>query len=449
MNRIPFFCSLFSFAFAWFASASETHPNVILFLSDDMGWNDVGYHGSVVETPHLDQLAAEGLRLDRFYVHPICTPTRAGLLTGKLPVRFGLTGPLSNSGDRGLPPEETVLSEVFRDAGYETALIGKWHLGSGEAYHPNARGFDHFYGHLSGMIDYFEHTNGATLDWQRNGIIVEEEGYSTDLIADEAVHFLENRNRQNPFFLLIPFNAPHGPPQAPEALVEKYESKGLSGQTATRSASIDSMDGAIGRILDAVKEEGLENDSLVLFFCDNGAKATKRGSSVSAEGLALRGGKSELFEGGIRVPAVMRWPGQIKAGSRTDAFLSVLDLMPTLIEAAGLLGEAPENLDGVNRWPALFGEDTERTEPILIVGQRGSSAVIEGSLKLIQKGGEVFLFDILADPLESRDLAATRPDAVERLQAHLESISEFGRRGKKGADRGGKEKSKKRPQNEP
>ncbi|MEM1443826.1 MAG: sulfatase-like hydrolase/transferase, partial [Verrucomicrobiota bacterium] len=143
---------VFSLALTLWVNALDDRPNIILFISDDMGWNDVGYHGSAVETPHLDQLAAEGLELDRFYVHPICSPTRAALMTGKLPVRFGITGPLSNSGDRGLPVEETLLSDVFREAGYDTTLIGKWHLGSGESFHPNARGFDHFYGHLGGMI---------------------------------------------------------------------------------------------------------------------------------------------------------------------------------------------------------------------------------------------------------------------------------------------------------
>ncbi|MEM6916497.1 MAG: sulfatase-like hydrolase/transferase [Verrucomicrobiota bacterium] len=440
--------SLLFLASTLFGNAQEDRPNIILFLSDDMGWNDVGYHGAPVETPHLDQLAADGLRLDRFYVHPICSPTRAALMTGMLPVRFGITGPLSNSGEKGLPVEETLLSDAFREAGYDTALIGKWHLGSGESFHPNARGFDHFYGHLGGMIDYYDHTQGGNLDWQRNGVSLEEYGYSTDLIAEEAVRFFESRDPVVPLLLVVPFNAPHGPPQAPEDLVEKYESKGQSGQVATRSASIDSMDQAIGTILEAVRFEGMEDNSIVLFFCDNGAKGSKRGSDHSVGGLALRGGKGEVFEGGIRVPAVMRWPKEIAAGKISDAFVSVLDLLPTLTAAAGITLEPDGKLDGINRWPALSGGDTKRIEPILVVGQRGSSVVLDEPLKLILKGEETFLYDVVADPLESNDLALARPGEVARLQAYLESISNLGRRGKKGTNRGGKDKSKKRPRTE-
>ncbi|MEM1442046.1 MAG: sulfatase-like hydrolase/transferase [Verrucomicrobiota bacterium] len=439
---------VFTLALPLWGNAFDDRPNIILFISDDMGWNDVGYHGATVETPHLDQLVAEGLELDRFYVHPICSPTRAALMTGKLPVCFGITGPLSNSGDRGLPVDETLLSDVFREAGYDTALIGKWHLGSGESFHPNARGFDHFYGHLGGMIDYYEHSHAGRLDWQRNGISLEEYGYSTDLIAEEAVQFLGSRDPAVPLLLVVPFNAPHGPPQAPEELVEKYEAKGQSGQTATRSASIDSMDQAIGAILDAVQSEGMEENSIVLFFCDNGAKGSKRGSDLSDGGLALRGGKSDVFEGGIRVPAVMRWPKEIAAGKKSDAFVSVLDLLPTLTAAAGIAHESEGKLDGINRWPALSGGETDRTEPILIVGQRGSSVVLDEPLKLVQKDGETFLYDVVADPFESNDLAPARPGEVERLQAYLEPISNLGRRSKKGANRGEKGKSKKRPRTE-
>lgn len=424
--------------------ASDDRPNVVIIISDDMGWNDVGYHGSAVETPHLDQLAADGLRLDRFYVHPICTPTRAAFMTGRLPVRFGLTGPLSNSGDRGLPVEETLLSEVFRDGGYETALIGKWHLGSGDKYHPNVRGFDHFYGHLSGMIDYYDHTNAGTLDWQRNGIALSEEGYSTDLIAEEAIRILEERKTNSPLLLIVSFNAPHGPPQAPEALVEKYESMGQSGQVATRSASIDSMDQAIGRVLDGIRSVGMEENSLVMFFCDNGAKGSKRSGGISDEALPLRGGKGELLEGGIRVPAIIRWPEKLEAGTQTSSFLSALDLLPTLTTAAGIDFEPAEELDGSNRWTPLMSGETERADPILMVGQRNSSAVIEGSLKLIRTGNETLLYDVVEDPLENRDLSSDRPGEVERMLSYLEPFSDLGRRGKKGANPGGKSKSKKR-----
>ncbi|MEM9281561.1 MAG: sulfatase-like hydrolase/transferase [Verrucomicrobiota bacterium] len=428
------------------ANEGTHRPHVVIFISDDMGWNDVGYHGSPADTPHIDQLVAEGLELDRFYVHPICTPTRAALMTGRMPARFGITGPLSNGGDKGVPAEETFISEVFREAGYETALTGKWHLGSGEIHHPTARGFDHFYGHLSGMIDYFDHTNGNTLDWQRNGVTLREEGYSTDLIAAEAVKVIEGSIPQRPFFLIVPFNAPHGPAQAPQALVEKYEAEGHRAETATRLASIDSMDQAIGTIVGALDSKGLTHHTLVLFFCDNGAKVGKRAPAISDEGLALRGGKSELYEGGIRVPAVMRWPERIPAGTKSDSFISVLDLLPTLAAAMGIPFEPHQPLDGVNRWDQLTSNGDASGAPIIIAGQRGVMTAIEEPFKLILSGDSIpQLYNVVADPTESEDLADSHPNEVERLLAVLEPHSNLNPRGKKAENRTRKGKKRLQP----
>lgn len=424
--------------------AMDAKPDVVIFISDDMGWNDVGYHGSVVETPNLDRLAEEGMRLDRFYVHPICSPTRAGLFTGRLPARFGISGPLSNSPDRGLPVDEILLSNVFQEAGYETALIGKWHLGSGPNFHPNTRGFDHFYGHLSGMIDYFAHTNNGAVDWQRNGESLEEDGYTTDLIAEEAVRWVEGKSSRRPMLLLVPFNAPHGPPQAPAELVEKYEEKGLSGQSAIRSASIDSMDQAIGEVLEAVDVARNRENTLVLFFCDNGNKGARGRESSESGNLSLRGGKGELYEGGIRVPAVMRWPRHFAAGSHSEAFFSVLDLFPTLLEAIPLSHKPANRFDGVSRWSQLKGSASNPAEPIVVLGQRGSAAVIDPPLKLIKSGSDLELFDIVSDPTESHELSEEQPDDASRLLSLLEPYSELGRRGKKGGGKEKKGKGKKR-----
>ena len=189
-----------------------------MFVSDDMGWNEVGYHGSKIATPHIDGLAKEGVQLDRFYVHPICSPTRTALMTGRSPARFGITGPIG----RGVVPlDEHFLPQTFQKAGYQTFMVGKWHLGERSDDHaPNARGFDHFYGCLGGVIDYYTHRRGRGLDWQRNGKPVIEEGYSTDLFAAEAIRLLKNRDQKKSVFLYLPFNAPHQPAQAPDVLIQ-------------------------------------------------------------------------------------------------------------------------------------------------------------------------------------------------------------------------------------
>lgn len=417
-------------------------PNIVLFVSDDMGWNDVGYHGGDVETPSIDTLVEEGLELDRFYVHPICSPTRTALMTARSPARFGITGPLSNG--RGVPLDEHFMSESFQRAGYQTFAVGKWHLGAvGEEYSPLSRGFEHFYGHRNGMIDYYEHTHQGELDWERNGELIEEEGYSTDLIANESVRLLKEREPDRPIFLYVPFNAPHGPFQAPGELTAKYESKGVSGRDATRFASIESMDRAIGRILETLDEEELALNTLVMFFCDNGGKGQKK-TKRNEEGLGLRGGKGELYEGGIRVPAVIRWPLQIQAGSKSDSFVSVLDLFPTFAAAANvpILSEAP--LDGTNRWAALQSGITN-PEPIVIAGGRGTFAVIQDPLKLVSGPNGLELFDVRQDPTESEDLADAHPESVSQLKSLLESLpyansTEGGSPKRKG--KGGKQKKK-------
>lgn len=404
-----------------FTTYTHGQPNIVLFVSDDMGWNDVGYHGSKVETPYIDSLVEEGLELDRFYVHPICSPTRTALMTGRSPARFGITGPLSN--ERGVPLEEHFMSESFQQAGYQTFLVGKWHLGAvGEEYAPRSRGFEHFYGHRNGMIDYYEHTHRGELDWERNGEPIEEEGYSTDLIADESVRLLRDREPDRPVFLYVPFNAPHGPFQAPDDLTAKYENRGLAGREAIRFASIESMDRAIGKILETLEEEKLAANTLVMFFCDNGAKGDGKKASSDEDELRLRGGKGQLYEGGIRVPAVIRWPLQIQPGSKSDAFVSVLDLFPTLAFAANVQVLSDSPLDGTNRWAALQS-DTIIEEPIIIAGGRGSYAVIQAPLKLVSGPNGLELFDIRQDPTESKNLAGAQPESVSRLKSILESQS--------------------------
>lgn len=403
------------------AAAESDRPHVVIFVSDDMGWNAVGYHGSNIRTPSIDRLAREGMQLDRFYVHPICSPTRTAMMTGRSPARFGITSPLG--GSEGVPTDERFLSEAFQDAGYQTFIVGKWHLGAvGDAYSPQARGFDHFYGCRGGVIDYYTHVGGGQLDWQRNGKPIEEAGYSTDLFAAEAVKLINHRNTAKPVFLYVRFNAPHGPVQAPNDLVQQYAAKGGARRDNSYAAAIDSMDQAIGKILNAIEQQGMTKNTLVLFFCDNGGKDA---GGRSQGGLALRGGKGELLEGGVRVPAVIRWPGQIPSGTNCKQMISDLDLLPTLTSAAGIPMNSQKPLDGTDMWPAIRSDTTVSRPAVLIAGQRGEFAVIQDPLKLIHGADGDALYDIRQDPTESIDLAAARPQDVTRMKTTLEPFAKL------------------------
>ncbi|MCZ0945064.1 MAG: sulfatase-like hydrolase/transferase, partial [Gammaproteobacteria bacterium] len=271
------------------ASHGVERPNVIIMLADDLGWADVGFHGGDIDTPSLDRLAAEGVQLDRFYTTPICSPTRAALMTGRNPIRLGVAYavilPWSNN---GIHPDERFLPEAFLDAGYQTAMVGKWHLGHAqETYHPNQRGFEHFYGHLHTEVGYFPpFANQGGKDFQRNGVSIDDEGYETELLAREASRYIKERDPERPFFLYMPFLAPHTPLEAPEELIEKYadietdlppaRSRQTDGTRRTAklllqdsarplyAAVVDAMDQAIGTVLNTLDAEGIADNTIVL-----------------------------------------------------------------------------------------------------------------------------------------------------------------------------------------
>ena len=405
-------------------------PNILLFVTDDLGAADLGFRGGEARTPNLDQMAAEGLRLDRFYSQPLCSPTRAALLTGRSPVRYGLQyRPLRPWDRRGLPTEEQILPELLKQAGYRTAVIGKWHLGHGlPEHHPNQRGVDHFYGMLTGAADYWTHRRGQALDWQRNGAPVEEEGYATALLGAEAARWIgevaatpEGGDRPPPYFLMLAFSAPHTPLQAPPEIEADYAGVEPP-RRRTYLAMVDAMDRAVGEVLDAVDRSGGRQRTLVLFLNDNGG-ARREG----ADNGELRGGKGTCFEGGIRVPALVRWPGAVPSGGSDSAPSGVLDLLPTLARAAGAPLPAAE-LDGVDllpRWaaggldpeprPLYFGSLDERFL---------SQAVLEGDWKLLRRQPlvlgedgvarpagpvEEWLLDLATDPAERVNLLETEP----------------------------------------
>ncbi|QOV91240.1 sulfatase-like hydrolase/transferase [Humisphaera borealis] len=379
-------------------------PNVLILLADDLGWNGVGFHSRTATTPNLDRFAKDGLELQRFYSYPVCSPARAALLSGRMPRRFGLADVIGPQ-QEGLPKGGLTLPSLFRSAGYQTSLIGKWHLGG---INPPLRcGFDHFYGFMGPEVDYFKHTGQrGTIDWQRDGKTVDEQGYSTYLFADEAIRQLKGRDANRPFYMQVAFNAPHVPIAAPEDLVVKHKGDGLY------AAVIEGMDIAIGRILGEIDAQGLRDNTLVLFYSDNGA--TRRDSSNAP----LSYGKGTVYEGGIRTPCVIRWPGKVPAGGVTQQPVSGQDWLPTLAAAAGLTIPADADLDGSNQWPALSSGKLVDRKPFLIAAY--DIALIDGDWKLIEwADGAYSLINLQNDISEKVDEFIRQPQVARRMQATL------------------------------
>lgn len=411
------------------SEATYDKPNIVILLADDLGFADLGFRGSDIETPNIDRLAREGLTLNRFYSMPICTPTRSALMTGRDPMKLGTIyagfQPWQNG---GVSPDEHFMPESFQAAGYQTAMIGKWHLGHTiEPLVPNSRGFDHFFGHLNTQVDYYDYTVAGGYDLQENGVSVKREGqYMTDMHGNEAVRYIEElRDPEKPFFLYVPFLAPHSPMQAPEALEDKYKKRGNRPfPKRTYAAMVDSLDQNVGKILQSLDAQGLTDNTLILFFSDNGGLKV-----FGADNSPYRGGKLETFEGGIRVNALLRWPGQVAAGTRTEDVISVLDVFPSLADAAGVPMGNSKTLDGQDRWNALMnsGQDPRNSDLYFAsnspIYNKFHVSVMEEKWKLVQiidhdwaeVGIESFLFDLPNDPGEKNNLAAANPDIVKRL----------------------------------
>jgi arylsulfatase A-like enzyme len=432
-------------------AAAADRPNVVIFLADDLGWADVGFRGGPIDTPSIDRLTREGMELHRFYSTPICSPTRAALMTGRDPMRLGVAYAVILPWDTiGIHPDEHFMPESFKAAGYQTAMVGKWHLGHAQqTYHPNERGFEHFYGHLHTEVGYFPpFSNLGGKDFQRNGVSIDDQGYETFLLADEASRYIRERDKERPFFLYVPFIAPHTPLDAPDDLKAKYadledDRKPARSNNTDRTrqmaklmfipsarpmyaAVVDAMDQAVGRVLETLDEQGIAGDTIVLFFSDNGGAAYAMGG---ADNVPLRGGKGETFEGGIRVVANLRWPGKVPPGSRLDSVMSVMDVFPTLAEAAGIEAGNTRKLDGRSLWPAIVGgKDMAREDLLFFTSEtpiRGafSLTAFDDEWKLVQEirqgllSADVsnFLFRIAEDPYEQNNLAAEHPEVVARM----------------------------------
>ncbi|TWT91502.1 sulfatase family protein [Stieleria varia] len=426
-------------------SPDDSRPNILLIFTDDQGVGDVGCYGSEIPTPNIDSIARDGIKMTQWYsASSICTPSRFGLMTGKNPSRSadGLLGALmfmsEKDKSRGLHDDERTIAASLSDVGYDTALIGKWHLGHGDPrYLPVHHGFNHFTGHTGGCIDYFTMTYGIIPDWYQGTQHVSQVGYATELITDSAVDYLKARSAETePFFLYLAYNAPHfgkGWSPADQETVNLMQPQAAdlkrTGPITDKirrefAAMVVSLDDGVGKVLQTLEQTGLDRDTLVIFLTDHGGDPTYGGNNDP-----LRGQKATLFDGGLKVPCLMRWPGKIKAGSTSDQVTSSLDLSPTLCRIAKATPPS-EIQDGIDLTDhllegksiasrTLFWETGRHSE----LGRGNWSALREGDWKYVHEpDGTEHVFDLASDPNENVELVGTKPDILERLKTTAEKL---------------------------
>ncbi|MDB6027560.1 MAG: Twin-arginine translocation pathway signal [Verrucomicrobiales bacterium] len=432
------FTALWAGLFATPAGATKA-PNILFIFSDDQGMNDIGCYGSEIPTPHIDSIAKNGIKFDSFYVAaPVCTPSRFALLTGRFPnraqddLRHALMFLDKRDDTVGIHTNETTMSQVLQKKGYRTALLGKWHLGHGSpAFFPNEHGFDYSYGTTGGCIDYFSLKYGDKPDWARNGTLIEEQGYSTDLISSEAVHFLEGQKSAKPFFLYLAYTSPHygkgwneKTHKPTNVLQAKEKDRERLSQIADKdrrefAGMVVAMDDGIGRVLETLHRMKLEKDTLVIFACDNGADPHYGGSNKP-----FRGQKNQLFEGGIHVPCLAQWPGKIKAGQTIQEPITALDFFPTFCELTGAKTKGLP-LDGNSILPLLLKQRAPKQRDLFWRTQ-AADALRRGSWKYLRVGKDEMLFNLKDDPYEQKNLADTKPELLSELRtAHNKIAGSF------------------------
>jgi arylsulfatase A-like enzyme len=430
-------CAMLGLSSPALAQGKAKQPHILFLLLDDLGYTDVGFNGGDIKTPNIDKLAKSGAKLSSFYVQPVCSPTRAALMTGRYPMRHGLqVGVVRPWAQYGLPLDERTLAQALRQAGYFTAIIGKWHLGHFQRdYLPTMRGFDHQYGHYNGALDYFTHVRDGGFDWHRNDKVCKDEGYTTKLLGDEAVRVIEGHDPKKPMFLYMPFNAPHAPMQALPEHLKLYEHvKDKTRQSY--SAMVHAVDEQIGRIIAALEKAGMLENTIIVFSSDNGGPLGN-----GATNGTLRGGKGSLYEGGVRAAAFVAWPGRIKGNSDINEPLHMIDWYPTLIKRAGGSLEQKLPLDGKDIWPVLTEGKKSPHEEILFNVTPNGGALRKANWKLVLNGNAkddpdgkkaakgkkdaefIELFDLAKDPSEKTNLAAQEPERVRELRARLESYA--------------------------
>lgn len=418
------------------AEATTRQPNIVHIVADDLGWKDVGFNGATdIKTPNLDKLAAGGAKFTQFYVQPMCTPTRAALMTGRYPFRYGLqTIVIPTAASYGLDTAEWLMPQCLKEAGYKTAIIGKWHLGHADKkYWPKQRGFDYQYGAMIGELDYFTHDEHGVLDWFRDNKPVREKGYTTTLLGDDAVKYIQAQDPNKPFYLYLTFNAPHTPYQAPQEYIDRY--KNIADPTRrTYAAMVDCLDENIGRVVAALDKKGLRENTLILFHSDNGGTTNKMFTGQMADVSKInlpcdngpyRDGKASLFEGGTRVCALANWPGHVKAGT-VDGMVHAVDMYPTLAKLAGAPTTKCKPLDGMDVWETISeNKPSPRTEIIYNV-EPFRGGVRQGDWKLIWRTvlpSNVELYNVAEDPYEKNNLAGANPDKVAAMQQRLDALA--------------------------
>lgn len=405
-----------------FLHAQTERPNIVIVLADDLGWGDVGFHGSEIKTPCLDALVGEGVELERFYTSPISTPTRAGLMTGRYPNRFGVrSAVIPPWREDGLDENEETVADMLARNGYKNrAIIGKWHLGHTKKVHyPMNRGFSHFYGHLNGAIDYFDLTREGELDWHNDWETCHDKGYSTELITKEAIHCIDAYEKEGPFMLYVAYNAPHTPLQAQEKDIKLYTDKFDSltpkeQKKVTYNAMVSCMDRGIGAIVDALKKKGIMDNTFFIFFSDNGTAGVPGSSSGP-----LRGHKFDEWDGGVHAPAVLYWKKAEKQYKNLSSQVTgFVDLVPTLKDLVGDHSRPKREYDGISILPVLNGKKACIDRDFYL----GHGAVVNKDYKLIRKGmkpgldlKQDFLVDYKTDPYEKKNASAGNEKIVKAL----------------------------------
>lgn len=411
---------LLALAFAAVNAAHAAKPNILLIVADDLGYADLGVHGCKdFTTPNIDSLAKGGLQFASGYAtSAVCAPSRAGLLSGRYQDHFGFQGnPKHGASDWGLPLAERTIADRLKTAGYKTAAFGKWHLGEGQELHPMSRGFDEFFGFLGGMHDYFkanDPTWGPIMRGREQGELKE---YLTFAIAKEACAFIE-RQKADPFFIYLAFNAPHTPSQAPEDYLKKVPNI-TDKHRQTYAAMVMALDDSIGRVLKTIRDKGMEENTLIFFLSDNGGPLIKGSAPNGSRNDPLRGGKLQMWEGGIRVPFFVQWKGHLPAGQTVAEPVISLDILPTACAVAGVETKPEWKLDGLNLMPLLEGKTShlDRTELFWKFGN-DQFAIRNGDWKLVKVHADKGLFNLTKDISETTDRTAERGPYAQELKTH-------------------------------
>ena len=426
--------------------SKSSKPNIVLFVADDAGWHDVGYHGSEINTPNIDKLDEAGVELNQFYVYPTCSPSRAALLTGKYASRFGIEKPIAMKSKKVLPENAETLPEALKKDGYQTAITGKWHLGLSIESGPSHYGFDYSYGFLHGQIDQYTHRyKNGDRSWYRNDKFVDEKGHATDLITNEAIKYIKTiRDKSKPFFIYIPYSVPHYPLQEEKKWVEPYKDLNIVNSRKLFDASMTHMDYAIGEVIQTLKNEKLLDNTIVIFISDNGGQESwypEKETNIKlydgkfgpypklGDNSPLRGYKAELYEGGIRVPAVIYWKNHLKH-NKVEQLIKVTDLFPTLASVVDSSLTQDLTLDGKNMWNYIVNEKNVNEERELYLRTPDQFALRKGVWKLIHFGntldkGKEELYNIKNDPDETKDVIKNYPKVRNELFKELENQIKF------------------------